>query len=238
MAAAGQVGDDRSASGAVRFESGDPGFCVDSPAMSLHHARLRRLSAAATLAAALLVLLLPVSAAAHSELQSSVPAAGTTVPSPFSGPVVMTFTESLAVGSKADLYGPGHQLVASATIDAGTMTIAPASPLAGGNYTVEWVSIADDGDLLRGTLAFTVAAAASPSISPTPAPSDRPSVEPSAESTSAPTAPVASASAPSPSPAPTDDAGGTGSDVILPIAIALIVAAAGAFYLVRRNRPA
>jgi len=198
---------------------------------------LRRLSAAGALAAALLVLLLPVSASAHSELQSSDPAAGALVPSPFSGPVVLTFTESLAVGSKADLYGPGHQLVASATIDAGTMTVSLASPLAPGDFTVEWVSIGDDGDLLRGTLAFAVAAAASPSASPTP--SAAPSAEPSAAATNPPSAgATVEAATPSPSPATTGDTGSTGSDVILPIVVALIVAAAGAIYLVRRNRPA
>ena len=87
------------------------GFSVDCLAMSPHTTGLRRRRPAQPSHAALLVLLLPVSASAHSELQSSDPAQGTVVPSPFSGPIVMTFTESLAVGSKADLYGPGHQLV-------------------------------------------------------------------------------------------------------------------------------
>lgn len=208
--------------------------------MSPHLTGLRRLSAAGALAAALLVLLLPVSASAHSELQSSDPAEGTVVPSPFSGPVVMTFTESLAVGSKADLYGPGHQLVASATIDAGTMTVSPPSPLTAGAYTVEWVSIADDGDLLRGTLAFSVAAGAS---SPTLEAS--PTVEPSAFATNPPgeagspaTAATSGPATPASSAATSSGTGGSGTDVILPIVIVLVAAAGGAFYLVRRNRPA
>jgi len=186
--------------------------------------------------------LLPLSASAHSDLQSSNPVEGAVVPSPFSGPIALTFTESLAVGSKADLYDPGHRLVASATIDAGTMTVTLPSPLAAGGYTVEWVSIADDGDLLRGTVAFSVAAAASPSA--TAATSTPPSGEPTEAATTAPSAATASeaaSSSPSPSPAPTGDTGGTGgtgSDVILPIVIVLIAAAASAFYLVRRNRPA
>jgi hypothetical protein len=204
--------------------------------MSPHLAVLPRPSAVAAFAAVLLALLLPVSASAHAELQSSDPASGAVVPSPFSGPISLTFTESLAVGSKGDLYGPGHQLVASATTDAGTMTISPAAPLAPGQYTVEWVSIADDGDLLRGTVTFSVAAAASPSVEATA--SAAPSAGPSAVTPSA-TGATASAEAgsPSPSPAPTGDTGGAGTDVILPIVIVLIAAAAGAFYLVRRNRP-
>lgn len=184
----------------------------------------------------LLVVVLPASASAHADLHSSNPAEGASVPSPFGGPIVMVFTESLAVGSKADLYGPGHQLLASATIDAGTMTIAPPSALPAGDYTVEWVSVADDGDLLRGTLAFSVAAGAAPSLSSTP--SAPASVEASVEPTSASPAPSASPAAPSPSPGAGGDTSGTGSDVILPIVIALILAAAGAFYLIRRNRPA
>lgn len=195
---------------------------------------VRRRAVAAIVAAAVLAMLLPLTTTAHSELHSSDPAQGATVPSPFSGPIVMTFTESLAVGSKADLYGPGHQLVASATIDAGTMTVSLASPLAAGAYSIEWVSIADDGDLLRGTLDFSVAAAPSAPAGATP--SAAPSVEPSAGATSTPgTATPSEAATPAPSPSPSGD---TGSDVILPIAIALIVAAAGAFYFVRRNRSA
>lgn len=186
--------------------------------------------------AGLLVLLLPSPASGHSELQSSDPAPGATVPSPFGGPLVLTFTESLAVGSKADLYGPGHQLVASATIDAGTMTISPTSALPPGEYTVEWVSIADDGDLLRGTVSFSVGAGASPLGSP--APSATASAQPPSEATNLPSAASTAGATPAASSAAPTDTGGNGSDVILPIVIALILAAAGAFYLVRRNRPA
>jgi hypothetical protein len=197
---------------------------------------MRRLSGVALVAAILAAVLLPVSAAAHSQLQSSDPAAGAVVPSPFSGPVTLTFTEALAVGSKGDLYGPGHQLIASATIDAGTMTVTSPNALAPGEYIVEWVSIADDGDLLRGTVAFSVAAAPSPSIEATA--SAAPTSEPSAVAPSAASATAsAEAVSPSPSAAPTSDTAGGGNDVILPIVIVLIAAAVGAFYLVRRNRP-
>ena len=53
--------------------------------------------------------------------------------------------------------------VASATVDANamTMTFTLTSPLPAGAYQVKWVSIADDGDVLRQpTCTFTVAAAA------------------------------------------------------------------------------
>lgn len=203
--------------------------------MSSVFARPNRRGLAGLVAAGMLLqLLLPLAASAHSELHSSVPPEGSVVPSPFSGPVVLTFTESLAVGSKADLYGPGHQLISSATIEAGTMTVSLPSPLAPGDFTVEWVSIGDDGDLLRGIVGFSVVAASPTSVAsvaPSPStPSTTPATSASTAATSTPAAAAPASTAP--------DAGGTGSDVILPIVIALIVAAAGALYLVRRNRPA
>lgn len=185
--------------------------------------------------AGLLVLVQPVSVSAHSDLKSSDPAEGTTVPSPFTGPVVLTFSEHLADASKADFVGPDGSTVAKATVDAdtATMTITLTSALAPGAYQAKWTSIADDGDLLRGIVKFSVAAAATPTPEPSPTPA------PSAAAT-AETSPSAAATAEPPTPAPSaanDNAGG-GSDAILPIIIVLIVVAAGAFYLVRRNRPA
>ena len=164
-----------------------------------------RRSLAGIAAAAVLVLLLPLSASAHSELKTSDPVEGASVPSPFSGPVVLTFSEALADGSKADLVGPGGSTIATAAIDAtaATMTFKLASALDAGAYQVRWTSIADDGDLLRGTVTFSVAAAA---------PSSTPETS-------------------------RDTDNGSGGDVILPIVIGLLVAAAGAFYLFRRNRP-
>ena len=177
--------------------------------------------------------------AAHSELETSTPAAGATVPSPFEGPIVLTFSEVLADGSKADLVDSGGTSVASATVDGpgSKMTIAPGAALAPGDYQVKWVSVADDGDLLRGTISFTVAPA-QPTASPTAPPSSVPS------ESAPPTPTIAPSSTPSQAPASAAPSGsgdatsGTG-DVLLPIIVALIVAGAGAAYLLsRRNRPA
>jgi methionine-rich copper-binding protein CopC len=197
----------------------------------MRHTGLRRFGALVS-AAALAVLLLSAPVAAHSELVSSEPADGAVVPSPFSGPVVLTFSEHLATGSKADLVAPGGATIAKAVVDptARTMTFTLAAPPDPGAYEVRWVSIADDGDLLRGVLKFTVAAAPSPS--PTPVAT----VAPSATAT-----PVAVTAVPSTGPTPGPSAAGTpasGSDVVLPIIVALIILGAGAAYLLsRRNRP-
>jgi methionine-rich copper-binding protein CopC len=188
---------------------------------------------ALVVAASVAVLLVPGLVSAHSELVSSSPASGATVPSPYTGPIVLTFSEHLATGSKADLVDPTGATVASATVDANamTMTFTLASPLTPGDYQVKWVSIADDGDVLRQPIVtFTVAANASPADSASAAASAGPSA--TAATTTAPSA------APTPAPSPDPNATGNGSDVVIPIIVALIVLGAGAAYLLtRRNRP-
>lgn len=122
------------------------------------------------------------------------------------------------------------------------MSIALDAPLDPGDYEVRWVSVSDDGDLLRGTLTFTVSPAP-PTPEPTPTPVTTTSETSSASQTSAPATPVPSTVESSPSPSPTGFLGENGSDtgsgdVILPIVVALLVIVAGAVYLLgRRNRP-
>ena len=174
--------------------------------------------------------------AAHSELESSVPAQKATVPSPFTGPIVLTFSEHLATGSKADLIAPGGANVAKATVDATakTMTFTLTAPLDPGAYEVRWVSIADDGDLLRQpVVTFTVAAAPSPSPTPVPTATAERHRPRRVGPTPSPRSPRR------PCPRPTAGPRGSGnSDVVLPIIVALIVLGAGAAYLLsRRNRP-
>jgi copper resistance protein C len=185
-------------------------------------------------AASVAVLLLPGLTTAHSELVSSDPAQGAVIPAPYSGPIVLTFSEHLASGSKADLVTAAGATVASATVDADarTMTVTLTTPLAPGGYEVRWVSIADDGDLLRQpVVTFTVSPAAA---SPTAGPSAQPSA------TAAPTSVASAAPSTGPTPTPSAEPGGTGSgsDVVVPIIVALIILGAGAAYLLtRRNRP-
>jgi methionine-rich copper-binding protein CopC len=195
---------------------------------------LRR-CAALVLAAGLAVLLRPGLAAAHSELVSADPAQGAVVPSPFSGPIVLTFSEHLATGSMADLVAPDGATVARAIVDPGamTMSLALTAPLPAGAYQVRWVSIADDGDLLRQPIVtFSVAPAASATTAASAAASA------SATPTTVAGSPGAT-SGPTPVPSSGGDTSGSGGDVILPIVVALIVLGAGAAYLLtRRNRPA
>lgn len=195
----------------------------------------RRLSLVAI--AATLALILPARAAAHTELETATPAAGSTVPSPFNGPILLTFSEELAVGSKADLLGPGGDVVASATVDGPTaaMSFELDAPLDPGDYVTEWTGVAVDGHVERDTVAFTVAPAP-----PTQAPSPTPTPEPAASATpTAPSAEPTASATPPPTPTPAETTGTSGdSDVVLPIVVVLLVVAVGTAYpLSRRGRP-
>jgi hypothetical protein len=122
--------------------------------------------------------------------------------------------------------------VATGTVDPEDdrrMVATPAAPLGNGAYTVESTAVATDGHIEHATWTFTVAVVATPAAPASTAPS-------AAQSTAAAT-PVASV-APTPVPSATGSTTGSGSDVILPIVVALIVLGAGAAYLLsRRNRP-
>ena len=196
--------------------------------------------AALLLATGLFMLLLPAAANAHSELDKPTPADKSTVTTPVTQ-VSGTFTEGMKQdGSKLLVKDSSGRTVAQGGVDPANdklMTASPAAPLVNGAYTVEWTTIsADDGDIARGTWTFTVAIVATPS--PTGTPAATPSASATAGPTPTPVPTPVSSPAPSPSPSGGSDTSGGGSDVILPIIVALIVLGAGAAYLLtRRGRP-
>jgi methionine-rich copper-binding protein CopC len=202
-----------------------------------HPIRARR--AAALLAGALLVAMLPAVVVAHAELETSVPADGATVDSPFDGPIVLDFTEALADGSEADLLGPAGTSVASATVDGpgAQMTFELDAALEPGDYEVRWTGVALDGHVDRGTVQFTVAP-----VPQTPEPTPEPTPTAEASTTAVPTTASPITAAPSVAPTPPSEDGGSDAgagDVLLPIIVVVLVAGAGAAYLLtRRNRPA
>jgi methionine-rich copper-binding protein CopC len=183
--------------------------------------RDRRRAVPAVLALFLL-LVAAVPAVAHSELVSSSPAAGSTVTSAPGMLIVLTFSETLKEGSKADVVGPGGTTVGTATIDASDdtkLSWSPPTALPPGSYSIRWTSIATDGDVLRGTIPFTVAAA-------TPAPS-----------LATPTAPPATTPPATPAASPTPAAASAGASVIVPLIAALLVIGLLASMLLRNRRP-
>lgn len=116
----------------------------------------------------LLVLLLviglrtqPSTVWAHSELVTAVPAPGAAIAT-MPAEIRLTFSEPLATGSTFQLFGPNFQSIAgiAATIDPDSPEdlVAAAPSLQPGDYTVQWTSMAGDGDTLSGSYSFTLLA--------------------------------------------------------------------------------
>jgi methionine-rich copper-binding protein CopC len=194
--------------------------------------RFGRVLAAVVAALASALILVPM-VAAHAELTASSPAANATVQGPLSDPIVLTFSEAVAEGSKFEVVASDGSTLGNGTVDpndATKLAWTPSTPLAAGAYEVRWTSIADDGHVERGTFTFTVTAASASA-------SAEASAEPSATA-GQPASPAATASAvPSPTAAttdPTDSAGSSGS-AFLPIVVALVIVAGLGAYLLRRR---
>lgn len=193
---------------------------------------MRRLLAPAILLWA--SLLVPATALGHAELVSADPADGSTVEGP-DVPIVLVFSQALVEGSNADVLGPDNVVVVTLAPDsADAMRLIPSAEgtvFDPGAYTIEWTSVAADGDILRGTIHFTITAPP-----PTPAPTPTASPEPSASPAPSPS-PSAS---PSPTPAPSAEPGDGSVDnsaAIIPIIVALALVGAAAWWLVVRRRP-
>jgi methionine-rich copper-binding protein CopC len=190
------------------------------------------------LAAALAVLLVPGLVLAHAELETPTPADKALVDPPVTE-VSGIYSEAMKpTGSSLIVKNTSGAAVASGTVDPEDdtrMVATPATPLGTGTYTVEWTSVALDDHVERGTWTFTVGVAA-PAVS-SPPPTVAPSATPSAAATAVQATPLPSV-APTPVPSADGSSTGIGSDVLLPIIVALIILGAGAAYLLsRRNRP-
>jgi methionine-rich copper-binding protein CopC len=199
---------------------------------------LRTRCALVLVAAATLLLWAPGIAAAHAELEATVPADGATVvgtPDELSA----TFSEALGAESTLSIRNAAGERLAVGGLDpadAARLLIAPVPELAPGAYEMRWTAFSADGDLVKGTWTFEVEA---PPATPTPAPTPVTTDSGSEPPTAAPTPSTTPAATPSPSATPDDGAPTSGSgDVILPIIAALaIVTIGGVLLLGRRGRP-
>ena len=189
--------------------------------------------ALAALLAALVVAALPAAVAAHSELESSSPAAGDVVvggPREISG----EFTEPVDPGrSSMELRGPDGARIARGGVPEGgpatRMTIAGLPPLVPGRYTVRWTTVtADDDRVERGTFRFTVDAATPEPESPEPTSTSTPTLAPTPTSAAVPTP----TPAPQPDPAPAAGA----ADGLVPLAGLAVVLGGGVAWVARRRR--
>jgi methionine-rich copper-binding protein CopC len=196
---------------------------------------MRRLIPAAAIALAML--LAPPVTLGHADLVSAQPEDGATVDGPTIR-IVLTFSEALASGSHADVVGANGKVAVTLAPDAtNAVTMSGDVLVEPGPHTIQWTSVAGDGDILRGELTFTVTAP--PSASPTDAPSATPeaSASPGPASSSPSAGPSASAaSSPTPSPSTPPDANSSpGSAVIIPIVVALVFVAGVTLWMTRRR---
>ena len=203
--------------------------------MVLIRNRLLRNVAWALTAIVLAALILPTTLLAQAELETATPADKSTVTEPVAE-VSGTYSDSMkTAGSSLVIKDASGTQVAKGGVDPGNdhrMLATPATPLGNGTYTVESTTLASDGDVAHATWTFTVAVAASPS--PSAVASAASTVVPSAGPTTFPATPAATVEA-APSPSGDGSATGSGSDVVLPIIVALIVLGAGAAYLLMRR---
>ncbi|MEU4387984.1 copper resistance CopC family protein [Promicromonospora sp. NPDC023805] len=118
-------------------------------------------AAVAVLAALLLALWCAPSATAHTRLESSAPAAGSTSDGPVTE-VTLRFTLPVSLlGEGILIEGPDGAVVAdvAAAEDGLALVATPSDGLPAGDYTVTWTAAAQDGHPLEGTFGFVVAGA-------------------------------------------------------------------------------
>ncbi len=189
----------------------------------------------ATACSLLILLVATGSVLAHSELVSSDPADKAVLATPPTT-VTLTFSEDLDPGkSSFKLVGPAGTVgTGSVSADPVVMTLDGLA-LDPGDYEIQWTSAALDGDILRGTLTFTVSQPAQASEAPSVAPTA--TVTASAAASAAASAEPSSDATSTPAPTPAEPTAGS-SDVVLPIVIALILVAGVGAYVLRRSRRA
>ncbi len=162
---------------------------------------------------------------AHADLVTADPADGavlTVAPTT----ITLTFSEALDATKSSVALISAFGTVATGKVsgDGTVMTLGPlvqdGRPLGPGAYEIRWTSVAADGDVLRGTLTFTVA-------DPTPAPR---TPEPSTVATEK-TAPTRAPDGATPVVTSTADA-------LVPIVAGLVAVAAIGALVLRRSRKA
>ena len=185
--------------------------------------------AALLVVGAFITIAMPLAASAHAEFVSSIPADKSTV-SGTPAEIVLTFSDHLdPKKSSIILLDSSSSQVAKAGVDPADDKVMRMTPptLQPGAYEIDWTSVALDGDLLRGKVAFTVTA---------PTPTDAPTTTPSAAASPTSTASAVPTPSPAPSVAPTPTSS-SGADAIVPVLVAIVlIAVLGAWLLRGRMR--
>jgi copper transport protein len=126
--------------------------------------RSRYSGAVVVVAAAALAL--PGTASAHAQLVRSTPAdRAVLATAPAEVRFVFDDAVTVASGTRAVRNGDGSVIGGKARIVGGRTLVVPLQHLSGGDYTVLWRVVSDDGHLISGVIAFAVGAGRAP---PTP----------------------------------------------------------------------
>lgn len=166
---------------------------------------------AVTLLCALALLVGAAPAFAHTRLQSSDPADGTSLGA---GPqrVSLTFNERMQSGfATLTVIGPDQQPYQSGEVEAngGTVSVGVAPLGPAGRYEVGYRVVSEDGHPVTGAIAFTLTAPGPAAATTTAAPSSALAAPASATPPSATPAPAPASATPAPVAASTDDGAGT-----------------------------
>lgn len=186
---------------------------------------------AVLLTVATVLLAAPAPASAHTELESSDPAANSTVTA---APAAVTLTfGGTVLGADVTVTGPdGTASTGPATVE-GAVVSVPVTVTAAGRYDVTWYVTGSDGHPLQGTFGFEHAppAAPEPTAAPTTAPPTTPAAAPETSPTINPTANDVIERA-----AEGDDDSGTPGWVLPVLAAAAVAVGAALVLLLRRRR--
>ena len=183
---------------------------------------------------ALLAGIIPA-AQAHNVLRLSDPKDRATVPAP--AHVALTFDQSVqTLGTAVRVDGPQGPLdLEPLTVDGQTVVQPMPEGLAAGEYTVLWRATSSDGHPIDGTVTFTATAAGSPKTTLPPTTAGTHTSGPS--TSSGPSTQPQDAGTDGAQPVSVDsDAGGPSSALWLGVAALVLVLAAAALWLRRRDR--
>lgn len=171
---------------------------------------------------------------AHATLESSDPAEGESIATPYV--MVARYDQELApAGSSIVVREAGGTIVAQGGVaedDLFTM-IVELPLLAPGPYAAHWIAItADDNGKTQGDVNFIVIEA-----TPSPVPTATPvtTVAPSGQPTTTPPATFSPAPTPAPTPPPSSGGQPSGGELIVPLVLAGAVVVALGWFLLRRR---
>ena len=146
-------------------------------------------------------------ALAHTELETSSPAAGARLAAPPST-VSLTFGEAVRLpASPIRVTGPDGAVwtVGMATVTDATVTAPVSATGPAGAYTLSWQVISDDGDTIRGTVRFTLTEPAAAMVAPASPPGSAAANPPSAAAPPPPATPAAVPTALPPAARPVEE---------------------------------